>query len=517
MRHATAHSPVPITVPRSRSHDGRFGRLFGQGFSVWQPPGATDAERDAAISDFAIEMFGDDEPADSATPVGYTYFGQFIDHDITFDPQSSLTKSNDPNGLKNFRSPRFDLDSLYGRGPDDQPYMYDKIRKLDDGFTGYLATGRGANPDHPEPDLPRTRDDIAIIGDPRNDENVIVSQLQLTFIKLHNAILDRLRATPSAAQKTGRQLFEEAQRYTVWAYQYMVWNDFVRRIVPEATFRRALDVVEVPGTGRSEVVYGLKDVYNWSVNPFMPIEFAAAAYRFGHSMIRAQYLLNIVFGLNDDTDRRPIFANADDPMPAVPPADLGGFKILGKNCTIQWDWFFDFPSSFAPRFPQLAHKIDTHMSRSVFTIPNGPIPNPLAMLNIRRGWRMELPPASEVATALGITPMTGLDPMEESLWVYILKEAETLEQGERLGPVGGTIVAAVFSGLLRGDPYSYIHRHPLWTPAHAVVDGESMFVRPNGTDPDADWTMADLIASAGMPIDADDIQAVIGSNAPVNA
>ena len=56
-------------------------------------------------------------------PAGYTYFGQFVDHDITFDPASSLERENDPDALTNFRSPRFDLDSVYGSGPEDEPFQ----------------------------------------------------------------------------------------------------------------------------------------------------------------------------------------------------------------------------------------------------------------------------------------------------------------------------------------------------------------------------------------------------------
>jgi Animal haem peroxidase len=125
-----------------------------------------------------------DNPAISA---GYTYLGQFIDHDITFDPTSKLQRDNDPNALRGFRTPRFDLDSVYGRGPDDQPYLYDP-----DGV--HLRIGKSGNG---EDDLPRTAPDEgaprrALIGDPRNDENVIVSQIQLALLKFHNKVVDSL-------------------------------------------------------------------------------------------------------------------------------------------------------------------------------------------------------------------------------------------------------------------------------------------------------------------------------------
>ncbi|KQM82660.1 peroxidase family protein [Agromyces sp. Leaf222] len=515
MQHASKHSIVPLNVPHSRSHEGRFGRLFGRGFTPWSPPGSTDAEKEAAIRTFAIdEMFADGAPPDSATPVGYTYLGQFIDHDITFDPQSSLTRHNDPDGLQNFRSPRFDLDSLYGRGPDDQPYLYDHVRVLPDGFPGFLKVGTGESPK--EPDVQRNADGIALIGDPRNDENRIVSQLQLAFALAHNSTLQKLADAPVPAGEiapTGRKLFLEAQRITVWFYQYVVWNDFVSRIVDDKVFAKAISFDEDGGDAGGpfySVTYGLEDVYDWSENPFMPVEFSVAAYRFGHSMIRAEYQLNIELqrsvGVSPPIGTqfgKPIFATPGVTQPSVPvpgPPDLRGGSPLPDRHSLQWDWYFDFPSSGGP-FPQRAHKIDTHLSKSVFTIPGGPTPNPLAELNIRRGWRMELPSATDVAHALHIRPIENLAPMEESLWVYILKEAsEAPADGEHLGAVGSTIVAAVFSGLLRGDAFSYLNRDPHWTPAKEKAGGVALFEKISTADPEK-WEITDLLAAAGVPVD----------------
>src|SRR5213079_2810653 len=117
----------------------------------------------------------DDE--ESGIPALYTYLGQFIDHDITFDPASSLQKQNDPDALTDFRTPAFDLDNVYGRGPSDQPYLYD------DGPTFLLGDKIGGGGDPNARDLPRNNATPAraLIGDPRNDENTIISQLQGLF------------------------------------------------------------------------------------------------------------------------------------------------------------------------------------------------------------------------------------------------------------------------------------------------------------------------------------------------
>src|SRR2546427_448502 len=82
------------------------------------------AESMTATADVPTPEDQADEEENSGISAGYTYLGQFIDHDLTFDPASSLERQNDPDGLVDFRTPRFDLDCIYGRGPDDQPYLY---------------------------------------------------------------------------------------------------------------------------------------------------------------------------------------------------------------------------------------------------------------------------------------------------------------------------------------------------------------------------------------------------------
>src|SRR5713226_887835 len=113
--------------PASTLFEGRFGRMFRT-----LPP-AEFAEED--LKALAAAMIAEheaiptpetkvDDEENQGISAGYTYLGQFIDHDLTFDPASSLQKENDPDALVDFRTPRFDLDCVYGRGPDDQPYLY---------------------------------------------------------------------------------------------------------------------------------------------------------------------------------------------------------------------------------------------------------------------------------------------------------------------------------------------------------------------------------------------------------
>ena len=536
MKHATAHTILPGYVPRSTSFDGRFGRIFGK-LPPWVPPGKTEAAKLKAIDDYVVAMMAapsQPKPGNANIPAGYTYFGQFVDHDITFDPASSLTRQNDPQGLKNFRTPRLDLDSLYGRGPDDQPYLYDRDRH------GFLLEGKGIN--GTEPDLLRLRPPqsvidkafefnpdgsvkthkdvpaVAIIGDPRNDENIIVSQLQLAFVRLHNRVLEQVIALREAAGGTpdATAEFHEAQRIVRWVYQYVVWNDFVRRIVPRDVFDLAL---KPSGTGGG-LELGLKAIYNWKVTPYIPVEFSVAAYRLGHSLIRDGYQINL--RIQRDTGQNPPVGPKFE-VPIFDPAgasarDLHGGRLLPHQHCIEWDWYLEMGAP-RPMFPQLSELLDTHLSQSVARIP-GPTPRPLATLNIIRGWRFDLPSGTAVAQAMGWQPITIADPIEDSLWVYILKEAENYSEngeiaGSRLGKVGGSIVAAVFAGLLKGDPLSYVEQFPNWTPAlepalaslgrRPLLDTETVL---------GDVDLRDLIVMAGMPVNPGDVDSFIAGQFP---
>ncbi len=430
------------------------------------------------------------------TPAGYTYFGQFVDHDITFDPASSLVRQNDPEKLKNFRTPRLDLDNVYGRGPDDQPYLYDHADK------GKFNIGQIEN--SPLLDLPRTnRRDAqgnpigrAIIGDPRNDENSIVCQVQLAFLLAHNTLVDR--AKKLGIREDSR--FDEARRALTWLYQWIVWNDFLKRIVDPNIHSAALKLATTPD-GRHKWELGLEDIFSWRNQPFMPVEFSGAAYRFGHSMVRNSYQTNQPhqgFG-----NFIPIFNNTGDPATV----DLRGFRPLTEQNYIQWDWFLPMTSSSGP-FPQLARRIDTKLCNALAFLHERPMPSPmniLPYLNLKRGWSLGLPSGPEVAKKLGL-PITPLGtwtnsndvevPEPESLWFYILKEAEAID-GDRMGPLGSIILCSTFAGLLKGDPNSFMNLDPNWNP-----DDESLLnAAVDRKDSGDDWELSSIIRLSGLPID----------------
>jgi hypothetical protein len=318
-------------------------------------------------------------PDNPDIPSGYTYLGQFIDHDITFDPVSSLGRQNDPDALHNFRTPRYDLDSVYGRGPADQPYLYEKtghITRMKLGEDVGVVPGQtsGAGPDLPRNE-PRQRDgqDVffgrALIGDPRNDENLLVSQLHLTMLQFHNKVIEHVAATTPLEHDN---LFKEAQRLVRWHYQWVVVNDFVRRVAGDAVVDDILrtETMVVGGGGQQiSLVRPRFQFYNPSYDAFIPVEFAVAAYRFGHSMIRGRYHINtFVRDARGDQGPIPIFG------PERPPDELknlNGFRRLPPQWAVEWKFLFELPGADVQPQPSLL--IDAQPAGPLAT-PGGPGP-----------------------------------------------------------------------------------------------------------------------------------------------
>jgi hypothetical protein len=443
----------------SSSTQGRFGRMFRR-LPVFAPD-------EAQLKALAAEMIdrGRTTSADNpAIPAGYTYFGQFVDHDITFDQSTTFDRINDPDGLRNFRTPRFDLDCVYGSGPTASPQLYDR------NSAGGIKLLVGANPEALpdgtalEPrDLPRNPQGIALIGDPRNDENVIVSQLQLMFIDLHNRMVDRI--TEQGEHTAPDDIFREANRLVRWHYQWVVIHDFLKRIAGARRVERLFPEGEAPKLR----------FYKPKQTPFMPVEFSVAAYRFGHSMIRPTYTIN------DDVPELPIFTGTKG---AGPLDDFRGLRPLPAAWTVDWSHFF----KTGRRRPQPSRKIDTRLAEGLFALAGMRKKDDrnLALRNLKRGVTLGLPSGRRVALAIGADPLTtkelGFD-HPAPLWYYILREAAVQRNGKELGQVGANIVAEVFLGLLAHDPLSYFSVEPGWRP-------ELPSQKPG------EFTMADLIRFA---------------------
>jgi hypothetical protein len=427
------HGDLDRKITRAVVDDGHhnFGRLVEIKGNVTSMS-VTEQEADQ-MAGLMTESPVDDAAGDSTIPSGYTFFGQFVDHDLTLDEGSILGSTVDPETVEDIRTPFFDLDCVYGLGPDGSPGIYD-------GTTGRLAIGQSNGAD----DLPRDTTGLALIGDPRNDENTAVSQLQLAFLKLHNAVVDEV-AADSGLKQPGESDFEAAQRLTRWLYQWAVVHDFLPRVVGQ-------DVVDDVFQSHGNRPVHTPN-FKWWQRIFMPVEFSVAAYRFGHSMVRASYPLNAA---KQDV---AFFGGAED---------MQGFRPLPAGHTIEWDHYFPIDGST----PTMARAIDTHLVPPLHAMPASVVGTGLANLaqrNIMRGHTLGLPSGQAVAKKLGASVMSDADlghpgGGDAPLFWYVLKEAEVTEGGQRLGELGGRIVAEVFAGLLAGDAGSYLHASPAWTP-----------------------------------------------------
>jgi hypothetical protein len=450
---------------KNRLTEGRFGTMFKK-LPAFAP-------RDDLLEGLAKTMVEDQTVADddhlNTSPklfAGFTFIGQFIDHDITFDNTPLAQQQADPDATVNFRTPRYDLDSVYGRGPVNEPQFYDPTDR-----DKLLVT---PNINGVE-DMPRDGKK-AIIPEARNDENLIIVQLHKAVAKFHNAVVDYAREEGIRRE----WVFETARRLTRWHYQWAVIHDFLPRFVGD-------ELVGPNGTVYKEVA-GKPPVINLNYykptnregRPFMPVEFAVAAYRFGHTIIRPFYVIN-----QSTLDRGgvPVFGPDGD-------FNLNGGRPIPPDLVMEWKNILPVDPNFPARKPR---KIDTKLSLPLASLPGSVVPPPdptvnLAVRNTLRGKHVGLPSGQQVARAMRVNVLSNAelgvsnDPGwkgEAPLWFYILKEAELPPYNtQRLGAVGGRIMTEVLVGLLQRDPNSYLYLDPSWkpTPPIAPTTGKFGFV-----------------------------------------
>ena len=283
---------------------GRFGRLFPALPALRvEPHLLMHLGKKGGLMDGSTPETNPDHP--DGLEAGFTFLGQFIDHDITFDPTSSLERQLDPEAVENFRTPTLELDNVYGSGPGAHPHLY----RRDDRallLTSPVADSSGF-------DLPRNSEGTALIGDPRNDENLIVSQLHLAMLRFHNAVVEEIRPNLSARET----LFEAAQRLVRWHYQWIVLNEYLPKIV---------------GRPMVDAALAERRFFKWRNEPFIPVEFAVAAFRFGHTQVRPGYAISGEFA-------RPIFSPTASGEAL--PADLNGGRPIKKEQLVEWNRYFD--------------------------------------------------------------------------------------------------------------------------------------------------------------------------------
>jgi hypothetical protein len=415
-------------------------------------------------------------PDNPTMTAGSTFVGQFTDHDITFDQTSQLGVPQNPLHSPNTRTPALDLDSVFGGGPGLRPDLY--VSNPDGTVGPKLLIGTGGVHE----DVPRVANGdgtySALLGDPRNDENVIIAGLHCAHILFYNRVLDELGqhnfgvfpAVRSGSLSIPYLAFLAAREVTLWHYQWLLVNEHLPQIVGQAM------VDDVLTNGNRFYRPPREDA-------FMPIEFGAAAYRFGHSMVRPSYRANFTSGTGDSSSPAadPFFALIfDSGETGAVDHDrddlLGGFPAARRY--IGWQTFFDFGDGQVKN----NKKVDTTVSSPLFDLPVQAIaphtqtaPVVLPQRNLLRQLTWGLPSGQAVASAMGVPLLTASDlsgiggvygafATSTPLWYYILAESKLVTNGLNLGPVGGRIVAETLIGLLRADPTSYLSVLPSFQP-----------------------------------------------------
>jgi len=427
-------------------------------------------------------------------PAGYTYLGQFIDHDLTFDLTPLAAAGDvDVTAIQNFRSPFLDLDHVYGGGPNLSPFLYQRGNRGAERFLlGKTIPSPGS-----DNDLPRNSQGTALIGDPRQDENLILAQLHLAFLKLHNRVVgdQTLLNAPELNRKKGESDFSVAQRVVRWHYQWIVRYEYLPQILHPTVTALLCEKSDRPNRAEKQI------------DCRIPVEFSAAAFRFGHSMVRDVYKTGV-------NKKHGINVNLNDLLRQTGLVG-GAIPSLREEWVVCWNRFFDSVGPFGGVINR-SRRFDTKIANGLHTLKeqirgsgaspikpfsvrlaNEPLEPRLPVRTLLRGFRMNLPSGEAVAARMAVEkPDFGIVVLPENqimdgpqhsilanpkygfrgntpLWYYILKEAEVTEvevdgngtkrKGTCLGVLGSCLVADVIISALVGDPESYLSS-PAWRP-----------------------------------------------------
>ncbi len=403
------------------------------------------------------------DSGDSDTPAGYTFFAQFIDHDITLDTTTNLTGEaiTDPEDIEelpNLRSAGLDLDCVYGFGPEASPYLYQG-----EDAPGRLLEGNSVNPN----DVPRSENGTALIGDPRNDENIFLSQMQLLFIRFHNKVYDQLVTDPKIEP---HDRFEKAQTIVRNHYQYLVVFDFLKRTCDEKIYDFVINKASST-RAKYPLFYNLDDdgkQLHKTQLP-MPVEFSVAAYRFGHTTVRSKFAVN---------SNHPDVELFDERFTTE------GFTRVPEDLVVDWRFLLKVSNCIDPLNTKA---YDLKFASELINLPEnvvgagaGVAQRSLASRNLLRGNTLALASGQDIARELkrcGYPISTSFSALklgdvinEEKLIIhksqtfnkhfkpylthtplffYLMREAGTLGGGKRLGPVGSALILEVLVGGLK--------------------------------------------------------------------
>lgn len=471
--------PVPAncSLPGSKTPRPHYSRLCPASAGQWAPHDEEVLATLASLMRDSAEKRAQRKQTtrfDHATRSGYVYFGQFLAHDISHDLRPLAEADPDLEQIPNYRTPRLDLELLYGKSPAEAPFLYEGDCRLKVGMTEPVA-GLPSTAD----DLPRDNAGSPVVIDPRNDDNLVVAQFHVLLAKFHNRVCDLLAQQPGlSCGPRGASLFEQAQRFVVWHYQWIVLHDFLPLIVQDSILRD----IEQHGLHFFPYSYTPADA---PVN--LPIEFVLAAFRFGHSMVRPDYFLNPVVRVVEAAELIRMTKRGGGIQPRLP-----------ANFVISWQRFFYGSNATVNR----GENIDTFITPALYDLPTlppatpGRLCPPLPELTLWRGSRMRLPSGQEFARHFGYSelPPDSIAARPEDrdffrqsglrkrtpLWYYLLREAalEAVYEPERnshwpvqkLGTIGGRIVAETLFQILRADEGSIMHAGKTWRPPEFVFD-----------------------------------------------
>ncbi len=441
---------------------GKFSHLFPK----LKPLEITEDEAAVIGGPGGIMHDFDDGSPDSAVPAAYIFFAQFVDHDITLDVKSQLrpaegslqatnAKKFVSDKLFNVRSASLDLDCVYGFGPEASPHLYDGEHM------GVAPNGY---------DLPRSPTGTALIGDPRNDENIFVAQTQLVFHELHNRIFD---------ERTGSD-FAEAQQQTRFHYQWVVLFDFLKRICDPAVFEFAAE--RICGTKKFPLCYGPDEHGKLP----MPVEFSTAAFRVGHTMVRNIYTVN--------EEHREVDLFSEE-------FNTQGFSELPEDLVPDWRFMLELDPCIVPRkCKAFDHLLADELQNLPVVNSRNPVDRALAFRNLQRASALGVPSGQDVFDALqakgyplgkklhitdakikkklgAVLHKSGKDLTKHTpLFFYVLFESKEKLGGERFGPVGSALLMEIFGGMLTLCDGTFLHKdHKGWSPDPCISKEEINF------------------------------------------
>ena len=529
-----------------------FAYLFGDAPDIPHHPGSV--RHLDRVAKLMIEQESYLSSLDSGIAPIYTYLSQFISNDIVAgvgaitntrtncdDELTPIPRKDAARHLLNLRSGLPRLDSLYGdcacAGK-----LSGRLKKLIRSSTNSAKLRLGTaiiprrqevvpTPDNQANDLPRIKELIsdnpqegiteselknlpsdlksvffdqydkiipqrALIGDSRNDNNLILAQLHLAFLRFHNHAADWLKS--NRQDKKEKKLFSSTQALVRKHYQWLIVNDYLNTLCRQ-------DILNYVLSSRAPLYQNFleenptKDSKDGNGLP-IPLEFFAAAFRFNLSMVRGSYDYNRFFGATTQETKAALPAaplellfqytgNSPIPMPDVNGASI---ERLPSNWIIEWQRFVNKPDGTTIR---AARKIDTFISPDLGGIGGHSqyIFQCQARNNLRLGYKLNIPSSQACIKRINRLCDIQITPLSEKeltsgksgsairdggfieqtpLWYYILKEAQVRENGERLGMLGSTIVCETLIGLMLNDPESYLNTpgsdHGHWGPVDGV-------------------------------------------------